>query len=106
LAKFNAASNKVIAPGLLGAHYSPNAQVILNGVPQPGDGFIALTDIPTPTGTVRLASPKNNTEYAYYLYSALRLADSKGIETVHVVPPAQQGVGVAINNRLIKSANK
>jgi len=106
LAKFNAVSNNVKSPGLLGAHYSPTAQVILNGVPQPGDGFIALADIPTPSGTVRLASPKNNTEYAHYLYSALRLADRKGIKTVHVIPPVQQGVGVAINNRLIKSAQK
>jgi L-threonylcarbamoyladenylate synthase len=106
LAKFNAVSNNVVAPGLLGAHYSPNAQVIINGVPQPGDGFIALADIPTPSGTVRLASPKNNTEYAHYLYSALRSADSKGIKTVHVIPPVEQGVGVAINNRLNKSAYK
>ena len=99
-------SNKIIAPGLLESHYSPNARVILNGVPQPGDGFIALADIPTPTGTVRLASPKDNTEYAHSLYNALRLADSKGIETVQVIPPVQQGVGIAINNRLIKSAYK
>jgi L-threonylcarbamoyladenylate synthase len=106
LAKLNLESKKIMAPGLLEAHYSPNARVILNGVPQPGDGFIALADIPTPTGTVRLASPKDNTDYAHSLYNALRLADSKGIETVQVIPPVQQGVGIAINNRLIKSAYK
>jgi len=106
LEKFDSASNKVIAPGLLEAHYSPSANVILHGVPQPGDGFIALADILTPIGAVRLASPKDNNEYAYELYNALRLSDSKGIKTVHVIPPVQQGVGVAINNRLIKSAQK
>ena len=94
-----------MVPGLLEAHYSPNARVILNGVPQSGDGFIALANIPTPIGTVRLASPKDNNEYAHELYNALRLADNKGIKTVQVIPPVEQGIGVAINNRLNKAAH-
>ena len=106
LANFHSAINKVMVPGLLEAHYSPNAQVILNGVPKIGDGFIALAEIPTPIGTVRLASPKDNNEYARNLYDALRLADRKGIKTVQVIPPVQQGIGIAINNRLIKAAYK
>jgi len=106
LTKLDLESNKIMAPGLLEAHYSPNARVVLNGVPQQGDGFIALADVPTPTGTVRLASPKNNTEYAHELYDSLRLADVKGFTTVQVMPPIEQGIGVAINNRLIKAAFK
>jgi L-threonylcarbamoyladenylate synthase len=106
LVSFDASRKKVIAPGLLETHYSPNAQVILNGLPNPGDGFIALADIQTPIGAVRLASPKDNNEYAHLLYAALRLADNKGIKTVQVIPPIEKGVGVAINNRLIKAANK
>ena len=104
LANFDSANNKVLVPGLLEAHYSPNARVILNGVPKPGEGFIALADVPTPVGAVRLASPKNNDEYAHELYNALRLADSKGIKTVQVITPVEQGVGVAIKNRLIKAS--
>jgi L-threonylcarbamoyladenylate synthase len=104
ITEFDLTSNKIMAPGLLDAHYSPNAQVLLNGVPQPGDGFIALANIPTPIGTVRLASPKDNNEYARELYNALRLADNKGIKIVQVIPPMEQGVGVAIKNRLIKAA--
>ena len=106
IAKFDSTNNKIMSPGLLDSHYSPNAQVILNGVPQPGDGFIALADIPTPFGAVRLASPNNNNEYAHELYNALRLADNKGIKTVQVITSIEQGVGVAINNRLIKAAYK
>jgi L-threonylcarbamoyladenylate synthase len=106
VAKFDSTNNKIMSPGLLESHYSPNAQVILNGVPQPGDGFIALADIPTPIGAVRLASPKNNNEYAHELYNALRLADNKGIKTIQVITSIEQGVGVAINNRLIKAAYK
>jgi L-threonylcarbamoyladenylate synthase len=106
LENFNSVNNEVMVPGLLKSHYSPNAKVILNGVPKPGEGFIALADIPTPIGTVRLASPKDNSEYAHDLYDALRLADSKGIKTVQVITPIEQGFGVAINNRLVKAANK
>lgn len=105
IAKFDSIGSKVMVPGLLEAHYSPNAQVLLNGVPNPGDGFIALANIKTPLGAIRLASPKDNNEYAHELYNALRLADFRGIKTVRVIPPVEQGIGVAINNRLIKAAH-
>jgi L-threonylcarbamoyladenylate synthase len=91
-------------PGSFDTHYSPNAHVLLNGITSPGDGFIALEEIPTPIGAIRLASPKDNLDYAKVLYSALRLADSKGIKTVSVVTPVQQGIGLAINNRLVKAS--
>jgi L-threonylcarbamoyladenylate synthase len=97
--------NEIKAPGLLKAHYSPNAQVVLNGVPQPGQGFIALSSIPTPNGVIRLASPNNNEEYARSLYAALRLADARGIRTIQVIPPNEIGIGMGINNRLLKSAH-
>jgi L-threonylcarbamoyladenylate synthase len=86
------------------SHYSPNAQVVLNGVPQPGHGFIALSNIPTPNGAIRLASPNNNEEYARSLYAALRLADTSGIRIIQVIPPNELGIGMGINNRLLKSA--
>ena len=97
--------DRIMAPGLLEAHYSPNAQVVLNGVPAPGHGFIALSNVPTPKGVIRLASPKNNDEYARYLYAALRLADMKEIKIVNIIPPLELGIGIAINNRVIKAAN-
>jgi len=105
LKKFDSTRNKIMAPGLLEAHYSPNAKVILNGVSQPGDGFIALADVPTPVGAIRLAIPKDENEYARELYNALRLADSKGIKTIQVITPVEKGFGVAINNRLTKAAH-
>jgi L-threonylcarbamoyladenylate synthase len=77
---------------------------LLNGEFIPGNGFIALEEIPTPDGAIRLGSPKDNDDYAKILYSALRLADSKGIKTVIVVPPAEEGIGLAINNRLLKAS--
>lgn len=101
----SAPSKEIKAPGMLISHYSPNAKVYLSGAPSPGDGYIALSDLPTPAGAVRLASPKDNEEYAQILYESLRSADSKGLKNVFVVPPHNQGVGVAINDRLAKAAS-
>jgi L-threonylcarbamoyladenylate synthase len=102
----SAPSKEIKAPGILASHYSPNAKIYLSGLPSPGDGYIALSDLPTPAGAIRLASPKDNDEYAQILYESLRSADSKGLKNVFVVPPHNQGVGVAINDRLVKAANQ
>jgi L-threonylcarbamoyladenylate synthase len=95
---------KIKASGLLESHYAPAAKVFLSVDTQPGDGFIAYSSISTPKGTVRLASPKNNDEYANQLYRALRLADSKQLQRVVVIPPTNEGIGIAINDRLDKAA--
>ena len=94
------------APGLLQSHYAPKARVFLSGDTQPGDGFIALSSINTPEGAIRLSSPKDNNEYAQLLYQSLRLADKKGLKRVFVIQPSNDGVGVAINDRLEKAAQK
>jgi L-threonylcarbamoyladenylate synthase len=97
---------EVKAPGMLEAHYSPNAKVILSGNPSSGDGFIAMANIPSPKGVIRLASPKDNDDYAQILYESLRSADSRNLQNVFVVPPGNHGVGRAINDRLNKAAGK
>ena len=100
----NSESIKIQAPGLLESHYAPNAKVFLTGSPTLGDGFIALDSYETPAGAVRIAAPKTNEEYARVLYGAFRLADSKGLGRVFVIPPIGGGLAVAINDRLAKSA--
>jgi L-threonylcarbamoyladenylate synthase len=105
LPTFNTQSNQIKAPGLLASHYAPKAKVLLSGVPTTGDGLIALASFVTPAGVVRLAQPATNEEYAQILYKALRLADTKGIQKVFVIPPEGSGIAIAINDRLAKSAN-
>lgn len=92
------------ASGLLQSHYSPKAAVILDQIPSPGDGFIALSDLITPEGVIRLASPKNNVEYAKTLYSALRQADTQGLSRVIIISAKGDDLAVAINDRLNKAA--
>jgi len=106
--QIDSASNnlKIKAPGLLQTHYAPKAKVFLSTTPKPGDGFIALATTPTPAGVIRLASPKNNQEYAQLLYQALRLADSKQLSNVIVIPPSGDDLAIAICDRLERSAYK
>jgi L-threonylcarbamoyladenylate synthase len=98
-------TNVTKAPGLLENHYAPNAKVFLTGTPSPGDGYIALSDLPTPEGVIRLASPKDNVEFAQILYESLRFGDIKCLKRIFVVPPNNQGIGLAINDRLVKAAS-
>ena len=95
-------NQNIKVPGSFETHYAPNAYVVLNGITSPDDGFIALAEIPTPVGAIRITSPKNDNEYAQILYSSLRLADRKEIKTINVIPPVKQGIGLTINNRLLK----
>jgi L-threonylcarbamoyladenylate synthase len=92
--------------GSLESHYSPDAHVVLDGHPRPGDGLIALSDYPTPEGVIRLASPKSNDDYARELYEALREADSREIEQVIVIQPEGDGIATAIRDRLKRAASE
>jgi len=100
----NSESVQIKAAGLLESHYAPKAKVFLTGLPSLGDGFIALDSFTTPAGVIRIAAPKTNEEYAQVLYEAFRFADSKGLRRVFVIPPTGDGIAVAINDRLSKSA--
>jgi L-threonylcarbamoyladenylate synthase len=90
--------------GSLENHYSPKAKVILDSTAKPGQGFIALADIATPKGAIRLAAPRDIDEYARLLYSALRLGDSQGIREIAVIAPVGEGLAVAIRDRLLRAS--
>ena len=92
--------------GSLESHYSPKAKVVNNVKPLPGDGFIALVSTPTPVDVIRLASPKNIEEFASMLYSALRLADHEGLETIVVQLPSGIGLAEAIRDRVERATKK
>jgi L-threonylcarbamoyladenylate synthase len=87
-------------------HYSPKARVILNRLANPGEGFLALSNIPTPEGAIRLSAPDTLEQYARDLYNTFRLADEKKLQILVVIPPDGQGLAVAIRNRLSKAEDK
>jgi L-threonylcarbamoyladenylate synthase len=97
-------SNAIRVSGSLEAHYAPAATVVLDQSPVAGQGFIAMADVVTGEGVVRLAAPKTHDEFARVLYSALRAADEQGLATVVVAQPAGDGIAVAIRDRLKRAA--
>ena len=98
--------SNVRVSGSMKSHYAPKAKVIISSSPSEGDGFIALAKFSTPKGVIRLASPINDIEFAKILYAAFRLADTKGLKRVFVIPPLGNGLAAAINDRLVKSATQ
>ena len=105
-------SSQVRAPGMLAAHYSPRASVLLveeaelaeQAMPS-GAGLIAPSGVPTPPGLVRLSEPATTEEYATDLYRALREADSLELSTVVVVPPSGSGLADAVRDRITRAAH-
>jgi L-threonylcarbamoyladenylate synthase len=91
--------------GSLDSHYAPVATVILDQSPVAGQGFIAMADVATPEGVVRLAAPKSDEEFARVLYAALRAADEQGLQIVVVAQPAGDGIAIAIRDRLKRAAH-
>jgi L-threonylcarbamoyladenylate synthase len=90
--------------GSLESHYSPVAKVVLDQSPLAGQGFIAMADIASDAGVIRLAAPTTHDEFARVLYSALRAADEQGLRTVVVTQPCGNGIAIAIRDRLKRAA--
>lgn len=93
------------APGLLDSHYAPKAKVFLGLSAQPGDGFIAFDQTPTPIGSIRLASPASIEDFARDLYEAFRMGDQLGLKKIYVVEPEGPGLAIAIRDRIGKAAS-
>lgn len=95
--------------GSLESHYSPIAKVVL--ISDASDlefgvsaGFLALAQVPTPAGLIRLGSPVTIEDFAHELYSCLRSGDDLSLAIIYVVPPIGQGLAHAINDRLQRAA--
>jgi L-threonylcarbamoyladenylate synthase len=98
-------TEEIRVSGSLDSHYAPVATVVLDQSPVAGQGFIAMADVATPDGVVRLAAPKSAEEFARVLYAALRAADEQGLQTVVVAQPAGDGIAIAIRDRLKRAAH-
>ena len=90
--------------GSFKTHYAPQAKIVLNRPPRIGEGFIAMSDVKTPIGSIRLASPNTVEQFAQELYAALRLGDSKELQYISIIPPSGPGLAIAIKDRLSKAA--
>jgi L-threonylcarbamoyladenylate synthase len=97
-------NGQVHVSGMFTSHYSPKAVVEVGLDAKPGEGFIALSNIKTPLGAIRLISPLNNEQFAQMLYEGLRKADQKKLNKVIVKPAEGDGLSIAINDRIKKAS--
>ena len=91
-------------PGMLENHYSPKAHVSINSVAKPGEGFIALSSVPTPNGAFRLGSIDTTEQFAHDIYELLRMGDSKGLTKISVILPTTGDLSDAIKDRMTKAS--
>ena len=106
-------------PGLKYKHYSPKAKVIVvqGNKDKVREYISSKLNLSKNTGvlTYGLAEYKNAKyiinagnnmdEYAHNLFSALRTFDKKGIKLIYAEFNIEDGIGVAVRNRLYKAAN-
>ncbi len=106
------------SPGMKYKHYAPKANVVLvsaspekyaeyvnaragNGVAALCfDGEEQLLTVPYVTYGAR----DNHEEQAHRLFEALRLLDEQEIKVAYTACPSQEGVGLAVYNRLLRAA--
>lgn len=106
------------APGMLEAHYAPNARVVLGSehelvellidILKSANGPVGLLAesalVGLPEDIVVLEPAGTADDYAAVLYSRLRQADRLGLDVLVCVPPPAVGVGLAVNDRLRRAA--
>ena len=91
------------APGMLESHYAPAAAVELaTSAAAAADRAAALRRLGR---AVEVLDPgPDAVAYARHLYEWLREADARRLDVLIVVPPPDDGIGVAVNERLRKAA--
>lgn len=111
--KLRAAGGKVAAPGAMKSHYAPRTRLVIEGegfeptVPFSKDrtGFLSWSAAGEGYARVEHLSKKQNLrEAAANLYAAMRRLDESGVELIVAEPVPEEGLGVAIMDRLRKAA--
>ncbi len=95
------------SPGQLGLHYSPGIPVRLNAkYPKKNEAFLQFSEkAKNKNNYFTLSKSGNMREAAKNLFSILRLIKKKGYSSIAVGRISNQGLGLAINDRLKKASN-
>lgn len=102
------------APGTLPAHYSPRSRVVVAATVVEALDLVAAGSgrrgllLPhaaeVPEGVALLVADDDPSGYARVLYARLRQADQLGLDVLVAVPPPEEGLGVAVADRLRRAA--
>ena len=96
------------SPGQLGFHYSPGIPVRLNAkYPKKNEAFLQFSGkAKNKNNYFALSKNRNMREAAKNLFSILRLIKKKGYSSIAVSRIPNQGLGLAINDRLKRASKK
>lgn len=106
------------APGMLPAHYAPQATVVLTSPAQLRDelarqrllgrsvAVLAQGRVDADGGRAIMLRPAGDRpeDFARDLYGLLRAADDRGVEVIIAVPPTGDGIAAAVRDRLERAA--
>jgi L-threonylcarbamoyladenylate synthase len=98
------------APGMLASHYAPRAKVRLDAMRiLPDEALLAfgprrVCGVQSAVKTLNLSQTADLKEAAANLFSHLHQLDIEGVRCIAVEPIPMQGLGEAINDRLMRAA--
>lgn len=92
------------APGQLLSHYAPHAELRLHaGAPRDGEAYLGFGKLHA-HGPYTLSASGDLVEAAASLFRLLHEIDATGVQRIAVAPIPHQGLGEAINDRLMRAA--
>ncbi len=102
--QFGPDNGPILAPGMMRSHYAPDRPVSLNrNSANPGEALLAFGPA-HPDATLNLSVSGDLTEAAANLFAMMRRLDTPEYSAIAVTPIPDQGLGLAINDRLNRAA--
>lgn len=99
------------APGMLEAHYAPRARVVAareraeaEAVVAAASGIAAYVGSAPIEGALFVPAPEDPAARARELYATLRTLDARGVSTIVIELPAEEGLGLAIADRVRRAS--
>lgn len=90
------------APGQLTSHYAPSKSVRLHATEAQADEY--LIGFGPVGGAISLSESGDLAEAAANLFASLHIADASTLPRIAIAPVPEQGIGLAINDRLKRAA--
>lgn len=98
------------SPGMKYQHYAPRAKVILTPFPQytvpsNSSAYVGLEPPPNTAAFKRILICKDVAEYAHELFHFFRECDKEGVETIFCQTVLEEGLGLAVMDRIRRAAH-
>lgn len=108
--RLNKNKTRILSPGMSSRHYAPRTRLYFGGSRPIGRvGLLTLgprSDVSEYAAVEVLSSSGNTVEAAANLFAAIRRLDAMKLDAIHAEPVPDQGLGLAINDRLRRASAK